>query len=126
MSRNPIYIKLINSARWKKLRVQKLKANPICEECAKRDVSTLATEVHHVTPVESVAGVAAMARLMFNWMNLQSLCHACHADIHKRAFSHSKEAIQDNNKRTTQRFADKFLNDTNGYKASSIIIEEIP
>jgi len=77
MSRNPIYIKLINSARWKKLRVQKLKANPVCEECAKRDVSTLATEIHHVTPVESVVGVAAMARLMFNWMNLQSLCHAC-------------------------------------------------
>lgn len=111
MSRNPIYIKLINSACWKKLRMQKLKANPVCEECAKRDVSTLATEVHHVTPVESVAGVAAMERLMFNWTNLQSLCHACHADIHKRAFSHSKEAIQDNNKRATNRFAEKFLNE---------------
>ena len=49
MSRNPIYIKLINSTRWKKLRMQKLKANPVCEECAKRDVSTLATEVHHTS-----------------------------------------------------------------------------
>ena len=109
MSRNPIYIKLINSARWKKLRVQKLKANPVCEECAKRDVSTLATEVHHITPVESVAGVTAMERLMFSWKNLQSLCHACHADIHKRAFSHSKESIQDNNKRATNRFAEKYF-----------------
>lgn len=109
MSRNPIYIKLINSARWKKLRVEKLKANPVCEECAVHGVSTLATEVHHVQPVESVAGTAAMERLMFNWMNLQSLCHACHADIHQRAFSHSKESIQDNNKRSTQRFLNRFF-----------------
>lgn len=109
MSRNPIYIKLINSTRWKKLRMQKLKANPVCEECAKRDVSTLATEVHHLTPVESVAGVVAMGRLMFNWTNLQSLCHACHADIHRRAFSHSKESVQANNRRSTQRFTDRYL-----------------
>lgn len=109
MSRNPIYIKMINSARWKKLRAEKLRANPICEECAKRDVSTLATEVHHVVPVESVAGVSAMSRLMFSLPNLQSLCHACHSEIHRRAFSHSKEAIQANNKRATERFLDRYL-----------------
>lgn len=111
MSRNPIYIKLINSARWKKLRIEKLKSNPVCEECAVHGISTLATEVHHVRPVESVAGVAAMERLMFDWMNLQSLCHACHSEIHQRVFSHSKQAIQANNKRDTERFFDKFLND---------------
>lgn len=110
MSRNPIYIKMINSARWRKLRAEKLRANPICEECMANDASTLASEVHHVVPVESVSGAAAMERLMFNRMNLQSLCHACHSEIHRRAFSHSKEAVQDNNKRVTERFADKFLN----------------
>lgn len=109
MSRNPIYIKLINSARWKKLRVEKLKSNPVCEECAAHGVSTLATEVHHVKPVESVAGMAMMERLMFNWMNLQSLCHACHSEIHRRAFSHSKENIKENNKRATERFTEKYL-----------------
>lgn len=109
MSRNPIYIKLINSARWKRLRVEKLKSSPVCEECALNGVSTLANEVHHVKPVESVAGVAAMERLMFDRMNLRSLCHSCHSEIHRRAFSHSKEAVQDNNRRSTERFADKFL-----------------
>lgn len=109
MSRNPIYIKMINSARWKRLRAEKLRANPVCEECAANDASTLATEVHHITPVESVSGVAAMERLMFNRMNLQSLCHACHAEIHRRAFSHSKEAVQENNKRAAMRFANKYL-----------------
>lgn len=81
---------------------------------------------HHLTPVESVAEGRQWNVLMFNWSNLQSLCHACHADIHKRAFSHSKESIQDNNKRATQRFADRFLNDSNGHKASYIVIEELP
>lgn len=39
MSRNPIYIRLINSARWRKLRYEKLKDNPVCEVCAKSDIS---------------------------------------------------------------------------------------
>ncbi len=109
MSRNPIYIRLINSARWRKLRYEKLKDNPVCEVCAKSDISTLASEVHHVRPVESVVGVLAMERLMFDRMNLQSLCHACHVDIHRHVLSHSKEAIQANNRRETKRFAEKYL-----------------
>ena len=62
MSRNPHYIKMINSNKWKLLRAKK-----------------------------------------------QSLCHSCHSDAHRRAFSHSKEAVQANNKRATERFVDKFL-----------------
>ena len=54
MSRNPFYIKMINSVRWKQLRAEKLRNNPICEVCETNDLSTLATEVHHKTPVESV------------------------------------------------------------------------
>ncbi len=109
MSRNPIYKKLINSQRWRRLRADKLKANPICEECEKIDKSTLATEVHHVVPVESVASPAEMERLMFSRMNLESVCHPCHAEIHRLVFSHSKEAIQANNKRETKRFIEGFL-----------------
>jgi len=109
MSRNPIYIKLINSKRWKELRIKKLKANPVCQECESKGVTTLATEVHHVRPVESVPNDDAMKRLMFSYSNLMSLCHACHSEIHRAAFSHSKASIQANNKRTTQRFFDSFL-----------------
>lgn len=111
MSRNPIYRKLINSVRWRKLRTAKLRANPICEECEKKDKSTIATEVHHIVPVESVSGWAKMERLMFSWLNLQSLCHACHVEIHRLLFSHTKEAVRENTKRATERFVDKFLSD---------------
>lgn len=110
MSRNPHYIKMINSVRWRELRTKKLKANPICQVCEANGLSTLATDVHHVVPVESVPHELGMRQLMFDYNNLQSLCHACHSDIHRRAFSHSKEAVQANNKRTTERFVDKFLN----------------
>ncbi|WP_455671686.1 HNH endonuclease [Phocaeicola sp.] len=109
MSRNPIYIKLINSARWKRLRAEKLTANPICEECEANGKSTPATEVHHIVFVESVPTAVAMERLMFSYSNLKSLCHSCHAEIHRLAFSQSKESIQANNRRATERFTDKFL-----------------
>ncbi|WP_106831152.1 HNH endonuclease [Parabacteroides pacaensis] len=109
MSRNPVYIKLINSKKWKELRRKKLLNSPLCETCQLEGKSTLATEVHHITPVESVPTAEAMERLMFNYNNLQSLCHPCHANIHQQMFSHSKEAVKTNNRRATERFIDKFL-----------------
>lgn len=109
MSRNPIYIKLINSGRWKKLRADKLTANPICEECETKGLSTPATEVHHLTEVESVPTAEAMEQLMFDYSNLESVCHSCHSEIHQRAFSHSKQAVQANNRRAMERFEEKFL-----------------
>lgn len=109
MSRNPIYIKMINSVRWKRLRTEKLREKPLCEACEANGLSVMATDVHHVTPVESVPHKFGMEQLMFNRSNLQSLCHACHSEIHRRAFSHSKEAVRANQKRATERFAEKFL-----------------
>ena len=109
MSRNPHYIKMINSNKWKLLRTRKMQSSPICEVCEANGLSTLATEVHHKIPVESVSHELGMKQLMFSYDNLQSLCHSCHSEIHRCAFSHSKEAIQANNKRATERFANKFL-----------------
>ena len=109
MSRNPHYIKMINSNRWKLLRAKKLQSNPVCEVCEANNRSTLATEVHHIVPVESVSHELEMRQLMFDYNNLQSLCHSCHSDPHRRDFSHSKEAVKANNKRMTERFADRFL-----------------
>ena len=102
MSRNPHYIKMINSNKWKLLRAKKLQSNPVCEVCEANNRSTLATEVHHTVPVESVSHELGMRQLMFDYNNLQSLCHSCHSDAHRRAFSHSKEAVQANNKRATE------------------------
>lgn len=109
MSRNPIYIRLINSKAWKLLRIEKLRNNPVCEICEEQGKATIATEVHHMTPVESVSGEESMKRLMFRYSNLKSLCHACHSEIHRQMFSHSKEAVKANNSRKTESFVDKFL-----------------
>lgn len=109
MSRNFYYIRLINSKEWKMLRHKKLVNNPVCEACDENERSTLATEVHHIIPVESVPTETQMKKLMFSYSNLKSLCHTCHSEIHRQMFSHSKESVKANNKRITQRFVDKFL-----------------
>lgn len=109
MSRNPIYVKLINSNRWRTLRGAKMRTNPLCEECERLNKSTLATEVHHIIPVESVATQREMERLMYNRLNLMSVCHPCHVEIHKAAFSHAKASVQANNKRAVERFKDRYL-----------------
>lgn len=109
MSRNPVYIKHINSKEWRSLRIRKLQADPLCEVCKEKECSTMANEVHHRIPVESAPTESEMKRLMYSYQNLQSLCHSCHSDIHRDMFSHSKEAVKANNQRSTERFLDKYL-----------------
>lgn len=109
MSKDANYTKLINTTRWRKLRLKKLRANPLCEQCVGEDRITPATEVHHVTPVESVPTVEQMEALMYDYNNLMSLCHDCHKEVHAAMFSHSKENVRKANERRTQRFIDKFF-----------------
>lgn len=109
MARDPRYIKMINSKRWKDLRLKKLQANPLCEECQRKNKITLASEIHHIKEVESAITYEGMSLLMFDYSNLMSVCHECHVEIHREAFSHTKEKVQENNKRQTQRFIDKYL-----------------
>lgn len=77
MSRNKDYIKLINCHKWRKLRNEQLKRNPLCSVCG-----DIATEVHHIRPVESEKEYNKMEVLAYDPNNLQSLCHKCHSDIH--------------------------------------------
>lgn len=111
MSKDANYIKLIGSKRWRVLRIQKLKDQPLCEceECKRLGKITPATEVHHVIPVESVNSIEQMEVLMFDYYNLMSVSHECHVRIHKEMFSHSKKNVQKANEKRTQRFIDKFL-----------------
>lgn len=80
-----LYYKLIRSNRWQLLRREKLRKNLYCEVCG-----APAVEVHHITPVESVANVRQMELLMFDIQNLQSLCHRCHVKAHVQLHSKSK------------------------------------
>lgn len=109
MSKDATYRKLINKARWKHLRLKKIQACPLCESCQANDRITPATEVHHITPVESVTSAWQMEALMYDYDNLMSLCHECHKNIHAEMFSHTKESVRRANERRTKRFIEKFL-----------------
>lgn len=113
MSKDATYRKLINSKRWKVLRYQKLQSQALCECCKQKNIITLATEIHHIIPVESVTTEREMSLLMFDFDNLMSICHECHAEIHKEMFSHTKENLKQASKRRTQRFIDRFMSKTN-------------
>ena len=76
------YRAMINSARWVELRAQVLSVRPLCVRCMHEGRETLATEVHHISPVEDGATAEDRRRLMFDATNLQSLCHACHVAVH--------------------------------------------
>lgn len=101
MSRNKDYIKLINSSRWRKLRNEQLMKNPLCQVCG-----DIATEVHHLKPIESEKEFERMETLAYDPVNLQSLCHKCHVDTHIAMKRNKKQT----NKIITKKKLDDFFN----------------
>lgn len=82
MAKDGDYMRLISTARWRDLRRQKLTARPLCERCEAEGRLNFATEVHHITPVETGLSLRDKEALMFSYSNLQSLCHECHVRTH--------------------------------------------
>jgi len=60
-----------STALWQKTRKMKLAEQPICEVCN----NALATQVHHLVPIESRMDLA------LTMTNLQSICQSCHSSI---------------------------------------------
>jgi 5-methylcytosine-specific restriction endonuclease McrA len=62
--------RVYDKRRWRRLRLQKLRQDPFCEEC--RPMLVLATDVDHVKAINDGGEV-------WDITNLRSLCHACHS-----------------------------------------------
>lgn len=94
MSRRKDYQALLNSKRWKSLRVAYLREHPLCERCFKEGRVTSAIDVHHKKPVEDVTVRQAMESRCFDWTNLEALCIPCHLQVHQQMRSHTRQAHQ--------------------------------
>ena len=69
--------RLRGSGRWKRLRLVKLRQQPLCEECLRHDETRAACDVDHVVPVVELLRRGTPERV-FALEGLQSLCRACH------------------------------------------------
>ena len=113
MGRNKEYSKLINTRKWQKLRLQALsKTNYLCAVCLKNDITTPASEVHHITPVETGANLLHMKQLCYDPNNLVAVCKECHKNEHIMLRSYTKNETHKRNDARTKDFASRFLNDT--------------
>jgi 5-methylcytosine-specific restriction protein A len=65
------------SGQWRTVRQIKLNRDPLCEECLKQGITTIATEVHHIEDIKSGG-----AKLRYD--NLMSLCKSCHSSLTAR------------------------------------------
>lgn len=108
-SKNKRYHELLNTARWKRLRRDKLSAQPTCEMCEQEGRVRLATEVHHVVPVLDGMSREEMSRLAFDPHNLMSLCAECHDRVHREMESHGKEGNKRRAQSQLEQFKKRFL-----------------
>ena len=100
---------IYNSKEWQDLRIAKLRANPLCEECMKEGIVTAARCVHHVVPIETARTKDEMKRLAFDVNNLRALCFACHARIHKELGSNTAKIVRQRAEARQDRWADNIM-----------------
>lgn len=113
--RDENYQRLMKSRKWRRLRAEYLGTHPLCEDCAERDVTRLATEVHHVTPVGTETGYEGMRRLAYDPRNFRALCHECHEARHKEMESRSGAVIAARTSRKVEAFAKEWLGNADGH-----------
>ena len=109
MSRDADYRRMIHTARWLRLRRDKLSSNPLCERCEEEGRFVPASEVHHVTPVERGLTLREKESLMFDPHNLLSLCHACHVRTHTEMGRSGKKQTAERNRMRLEKFKKKFM-----------------
>ena len=114
MSRDPKYQKLLNSKRWKQLRMAYLQEHPLCERCYREGIEQRgkpykrsAIDLHHKVPVESAHTIQEMEQLAYDWNNLQALCIPCHVKTHKEMGKNKKENVKERKQIALQRWIDK-------------------
>ena len=103
---------MLNSRRWRRLRAAYLSTHPVCEDCEENGRTTIATEVHHIRPIETCAGRALdMQELAFNPCNLRALCKACHIEAHRVLHSNSLSSSKERARAELTAFASAYLSE---------------
>ncbi len=72
---------IYNTARWRRMRVLQLMAQPLCQVCEGCGRTELAVDVHHLRSFTGFEG-AARRMVAFDPDNLISLCKVCHQAVH--------------------------------------------
>ena len=103
--KNTIY----QSREWKELRIQKYRANPLCEMCKAEGKDVSAHAIHHRIPIETATTMEEMKRLAFDWNNLVSLCWYHHAKVHQEMGSTTKEVVAQRAEARQQRWKSSIL-----------------
>lgn len=76
------YQSIYQDSRWKSLRLQKLKDNPVCELCDLEGKTSPTKEIHHKIPFDISMSQEQIEALAFDYDNLISLCIPCHKKQH--------------------------------------------
>lgn len=108
--RDDNYRHLLGSRVWKNIRAEYLALHPICEDCAARGDTRLATEVHHIIPISNETSYARMRALAYDRNNLRALCHECHEKTHEVSGTRlNKDAIRARHAKQAASFVESFL-----------------
>ncbi|MCC8071933.1 MAG: HNH endonuclease, partial [Bacteroidales bacterium] len=109
--RTSLYQHLVNTRRWRKLRLAILTERPLCEICLRCGYYKSAQEVHHVKPISTARTADEAERLAYDPANLMALCTECHHEAHRLLDSNSRESRKKRKKMECREAIRKFFGD---------------
>lgn len=92
MAHSRLYVKIMNSKEWRRVRDQYLSEHPLCELCKADGYYRVAQCVHHLQEVESGRTEQECWDIATRVANLQALCYEHHGKVHREQRSHSRDA----------------------------------
>ena len=92
MAHSRLYVRIMNSKEWRRVRNLYLGEHPLCEMCKAEGYYRPARCVHHRQEVESGRTEKECWEIATRTANLQALCYDCHAKVHRQQRSHSRES----------------------------------
>ena len=73
---------IYNTSLWHRMRLAKLREDPLCEICLMEGRTTLADQVHHLRSFLEAENLEERDKLAFDSNNFCSICQECHNMIH--------------------------------------------
>ena len=124
MARDPRYQRLLNSKRWKELRVEMLRREPLCQECKREGYVRSSIDCHHIRPISSAMSIQEMERLCFDPNNIACLCVPCHIKVHKAMKKGTKANRKEREEQRMSRWSERVRQI--GINSAPIVLVQTP
>lgn len=112
-------MRLYDTHKWRELRKQILRENPLCVRCSNMGITSIATVIDHCIPAREYED-------FFDTLNLFPVCTQCHSDVTKHFDNRNAHKIFNENYANIKYSGDEFrVSEIDGWRVNPELDEKL-